>query len=78
MRSNSPAALYAFLRGTEFISVLVGPLVAAALNAGLVELSLREPLWKLPVSLYRRTTVAESKTLMAFSELCVERTAVFG
>ena len=25
MRSNSPAALYTFLKGTEFISVLVGP-----------------------------------------------------
>jgi DNA-binding transcriptional LysR family regulator len=77
MRSNSPAALYAFLRGTEFISVLVGPLVAAARNAGLVELSLAEPLWRLPVSLYRRTTASDSRMLTVFSELCVERAASF-
>lgn len=77
MRSNSPAALYAFLRGTEFISVLVGPLVTAALRAGLVELYLGEPLWKLPVSLYHRTTATESNMVTVFSELCVERAAAF-
>lgn len=72
MRSNSPATLTAFLRGTEFISVLITPLVMAARKAGLVELELDEPLWQLPVGLFHRPVAEHSKTVMAFNALCTE------
>lgn len=72
MRSNSPATLTAFLRGAEFISVLITPLVMAAKKAGLVELELDEPLWQLPVGLFHRPVAEHSKTVMAFNALCTE------
>ncbi|MEL7346106.1 MAG: LysR family transcriptional regulator substrate-binding protein [Pseudomonadota bacterium] len=77
VRSNSPATLTAFLKGTEFISVLIGPLVSAARNAGLIELQLDEPLWQLPVGLYYRRVAEHSNTLMTFNALCSDAVHVF-
>lgn len=77
MRSNSPATITAFLRGTEFISVLIAPLVFAAVKAGLVELELDEPLWQLPVGLFHRPVAEHSRTLMTFNALCSERIREF-
>lgn len=73
MRSNSPATLIAFMKGTDFISVLIGPLIAPALRAGLVELELDEPLWELPVHLYHRPIAEHYSPLTTFKALCMDR-----
>ncbi|MDW4499349.1 LysR family transcriptional regulator [Sulfitobacter sp. D35] len=77
MRSNSPATLTAFIKGSDFISVLIGPLVAPAIEAGLVELELEDPLWELPVNLYNRAFAESYSPLKAFKALCVERIRAF-
>jgi DNA-binding transcriptional LysR family regulator len=77
MRSNSPATLTAFLKGTEFISVLIVPLVATAVEAGLVELEMDKPLWQLPVGLFYRPVAEHSQTLMTFNKLCSDRIQSF-
>ncbi|WP_299653965.1 LysR family transcriptional regulator [uncultured Jannaschia sp.] len=66
IRSNSVAALTAFVGGTDLVLILVSRLLDHATKAGLVQLPLAVPLWEIPVSLYLREVAATSPIAAAF------------
>ncbi len=72
MRTNSPTALGAFLRGTDLVSVLIAPLARAQRASGLVELPLQEPLWSLPLNIYHSAIAADAPPIAAFKSLAEE------
>lgn len=66
MRTNSPTALTAYLRGTNLICALIGPLARKAVSEGLVELKLKEELWSLPLNVYSRKLTSGAPTIAMF------------
>jgi DNA-binding transcriptional LysR family regulator len=72
MRTNSPTALAAFLRGTDLVSVLIAPLARSQRASGIVELPLREPLWSLPLNIYHSAIAADAPPIAAFKALVEE------
>lgn len=69
MRTNSPTALTAFMKGTDFAAVLIAPLARSAASVGLVQLEASVPLWNLPVNIYHRSVVNSAVTIQKFVEL---------
>lgn len=69
MRTNSPTALTAFMKGTEFAALLIAPLARSAAGAGLVQLEASVPLWNLPVNIYHRSVANSAVTVQKFVAL---------
>lgn len=69
MRTNSVAALTAFIHGSNMISVLIAPLANAAQAAGFTQLQLEEPLWDIPMNLFVRKTVNDLPVVTRFIQL---------
>ncbi len=69
MRTNSVAALTAFVRDSNLISVLVSPLAEVAQQSGFSLLPLEEPLWDVPMNLFVRRTVHDLPIVTRFIQL---------
>ncbi|WP_319533021.1 LysR family transcriptional regulator [uncultured Cohaesibacter sp.] len=66
MRTNSVAALQAFVRDSGMISILVSPLADATQREGFVQLPLAEPLWNVPMNIFVRKTVYDLPVVSHF------------
>jgi DNA-binding transcriptional LysR family regulator len=66
MRTNSPTALTAYVRETDFVAALIAPLARKAVSDGLVELDLATPLWSLPLNIYNRKIALNTPAVAAF------------
>nr|WP_321526301.1 LysR family transcriptional regulator [uncultured Cohaesibacter sp.] len=69
MRTNSVAALTAFVHGSDTVSLVISPLANAAAASGLVPLPLEEPLWDVPVYLFVREFVYDVPMISDFIKL---------
>ena len=69
MRTNSPTSLASFIKGTEFVAVLIAPLAKSVTKNGLVELPTTMPLWDLPVSIYHQSIATSLPIIMTFNDL---------
>lgn len=75
LRTNSLTALTTFLQGTEFVSVLIAPVVRSSLAARFTELPLAEPLWSMPISIHHRVILRDAPPIATFRALVREAVA---